>query len=423
MGEHLDILKDRQIWKFRFYGFFKNLKFFEPYLMIYLIGQGLSLFQIGMLYSIREAVIYVFEVPSGVLADYWGRKKELYLCFFLYITSFVVFFIAHSVLFLSAAMVLFGLAEAARSGTHKAMIYTYLDKKGWFDEKTFVYGRTRAWSLLGSALSALIAVPLALGLPAFRWLFLLSALPYIADLALISTYPEWLDREKSEGKELAIVEKHSMFSFGLKAFRSVTKDKRLVRSLLSSSIYDGMFKVVKDYVQPVLALLMAGTLAGGDNDKTIIWLGFAYCLFHLAGSIASASIWHLRKHLSSAWIMNVSFDIMGTVSLLLAAVALWGSPGTVVSLFFVLYVMKDARRPIFVDQAGDLMDKTIRATVMSVDSQLRAVVTVFTAPAFGWLADRGGMSISFAMLGFFMLAINRLLKIKSRELVPRKTQS
>ncbi len=72
-----EILADFQIKKFCAYGFLKNLKFFEPYLLIFLLSQGISLFQIGILIAVRETIVNLFEVPSGIIADYFGRKKEL----------------------------------------------------------------------------------------------------------------------------------------------------------------------------------------------------------------------------------------------------------------------------------------------------------------------------------------------------------
>lgn len=412
------ILKDPMIWKFRLYGFLKNLKFFEPFSVLYLLGAGLSLFQIGLLFSIRGAVIYLLEIPSGLLADHWGRKKELILCFLCYIASFVAFFMGRTVGHFSIAMGLFGMGEALRSGSHKAMIYTYLERRGWFDEKTFVYGRTRAWSLLGSALSSLAAVPIALGVPSYRWLFLISILPYLGDMALIWSYPDWLDKEDLGEKG----ERPSFSSFGVRTLISVMRDGRLLKVLLSSSVYDGLFKAIKDYVQPVLALILVGTLAGDGDGSLTVWLGITYCLFHLAGSAASASVWRLRRRISSAWLMNVSFDAMGAVALLLAAFSLWGSPLTVASVFFVLYVMKDGRRPIFADLCGDMMDREVRATVLSIDSQMASLVAVVAAPLLGWIADGTGLPVAFAVTGLFMLSLNRLLKVHSRELAIPSTK-
>ena len=160
-----EIRADHQIKKFCAYGFLKNLKFFEPYLLIFLMSKGLSLFEIGVLIGIREIIINVFEIPSGMIADCFGRKKELYACFTFYILSFLFCFFLESFLTAAVAMGLFGLGEAFRSGTHKAMIYTYLDQKGWQKQKTFVYGRTRSFSLIGSAFSALLGILLILWAP------------------------------------------------------------------------------------------------------------------------------------------------------------------------------------------------------------------------------------------------------------------
>jgi MFS family permease len=148
------IKKDKLIWKFSFYGLLKNLKFFEPYLIIYLLGLNFSLFKIGVLFSIREAIIYIFEVPSGIIADNYGKKKELMICFIFYIISFLLFFIATNIYIITLAFIFYGLGEAFRSGTHKAMIYSYLERKNWFEYKAFVYGRTRSFSLIGSSVSA-----------------------------------------------------------------------------------------------------------------------------------------------------------------------------------------------------------------------------------------------------------------------------
>ena len=53
----MDLKKNKQIKKFSYYGFFKNLKFFEPYLFIYFLSNGLNFFMIGILFSTREAII------------------------------------------------------------------------------------------------------------------------------------------------------------------------------------------------------------------------------------------------------------------------------------------------------------------------------------------------------------------------------
>ena len=71
------INKARIFHKFKLYGFFKNLQFFEPFLLLIFLNWGIGLFEIGMLFFIQELIIYIFEIPSGIFADALGRRKTL----------------------------------------------------------------------------------------------------------------------------------------------------------------------------------------------------------------------------------------------------------------------------------------------------------------------------------------------------------
>lgn len=407
-----EIKKDLQIWKFCAYGFLKNLKFFEPYLLIYLIGNGVSLFSIGILYAIREGVTYVFEIPSGVIADNYGKKKELMTCFVFYIISFLLFFYGTDFPVLVLAMIFFGLGEAFRSGTHKAMIYSYLERKGWFSEKTFVYGRTRSFSLTGSSLSSFLSVLFVLNLPAMRWIFVICTVPYILDLLLIWSYPEYLDERGSSRFSIK-----DLLRIIFSSVRNISGRPVLRRILLSSSLFDGIFRTIKDYIQPVMALIILSGLGSGDaleqnGDFLKIFLGVTYGVFYIFSAIASRNAFRLHSLGSSARLMNISYIILGG-SFLLLSLTIKAELGFIVTfIYFVIYVSKDARRPIFVDICGDWMDKKERATVMSLDSQLRALVTIIAAPVAGFMADQFSIPVMFLFLGIFLLLSSRAVFIR-----------
>ena len=55
----MDITKEhkKQITKFGIYGFLKNLKLYEPLLLIYILTIQPNFILIGVLYTIRETVI------------------------------------------------------------------------------------------------------------------------------------------------------------------------------------------------------------------------------------------------------------------------------------------------------------------------------------------------------------------------------
>jgi len=149
--------KNLQYYKFCFYGFLKNLRFFEPFLILFFLESGLSFLQVGVLYSIREIARYLLEIPAGFIADSIGRRITMVTSFSFYILSFVVFYTGSFFFIFIFAMICYSIGDAFRTGTHKAMIFDYLKINGWEDQKVSYYGHTRSFSQLGSALSALLA--------------------------------------------------------------------------------------------------------------------------------------------------------------------------------------------------------------------------------------------------------------------------
>ncbi|MDY0236501.1 MAG: MFS transporter [Gudongella sp.] len=409
LATHNEIIKDTQIWKFCFYGFFKNLRFFEPYLLIYLLGMGLNLFNIGILLSVREAITYIFEVPSGIIADHYGKRKELLLCFVFYIASFIFFFMGSNFIILSIGMVFFGLGEAFRSGTHKAIILSYLEHKGWFSHKAFVYGRTRSYSLLGSAISSFFSILLVLNLPSLRWIFLVCIIPYILDFMLILSYPKYLD-----DKVVLNLSLKGFYLESIKQLKSVNSNLTLKKVLASSALYDGVFKAIKDYIQPILKILLVtagiGIVMGLNIDKSLnVYLGLIYGVFYIFSSIASKNIYRLTAKISSYVVFEKFFDVMGLLLLVLSYAIRQEFIFIAILVYFGLYIMKDARRPVFVDVCSDYMNKNQRATVLSIESQIRALFMMIMAPTFGWIAVHYSVGDLFFVIGVLLLIVNRFM--------------
>lgn len=412
MVEYNVIKKDGQITKFCFYGFFKNLKFFEPYLLVYLSTIGFSLFQIGLFYAIRSTITYIFEVPSAIIADHYGKKNELYMCFTFYIVSFVFFFLGQNFIIIAIGMMFFGLGEAFRSGTHKAMILSYLEHKGWYEHKGFVYGRTRSFSLIGSSVSAFLSIVFVLNLPALKWIFLLSIIPYVLDFILIATYPAYLN-ERFESK----VGIKQLFSLGNKQIKAIFKDANIMKIVISSASYDGVFKTIKDYIQPILKVMLIGVgikaISDYSQDESLkIILGVLYGIFYIFSAMASKNIYRATKKFGSERVFSRLYDILGLALVLLAFTVKNQWIGITIALYFSIYLLSDARRPTFLELSSQHMKKSQRVTVLSLESQLKAVAMMIFAPMFGWIADTFSLSVLFAGLGALILVGNRFFKLK-----------
>jgi len=91
--------------RFSLYGFLKNQRYFEPFLVLFFLDQGLSFTQIGLLVAVRELSANLLEIPSGALADLYGRRRAMVSSFAAYILSFLVF--AGGTIFIHFALAMF----------------------------------------------------------------------------------------------------------------------------------------------------------------------------------------------------------------------------------------------------------------------------------------------------------------------------
>ena len=115
--------------RFSLYGFLKNQRYYDPFIILAFREKGLSFFVIGLLIAFREFSINLMEIPSGALADLYGRRRCMLISFTSYIICFAIFGYSQSIWQLFLAMFFFSIGEAFRSGSHKAMIFDWLERQ------------------------------------------------------------------------------------------------------------------------------------------------------------------------------------------------------------------------------------------------------------------------------------------------------
>lgn len=391
-----------QIFKFEMYGFLKSLMFFEPYLIIYLTISGLTLFQVGLLIAIREIIIYLFEIPSGVIADMYGKKIELIMCFVFYIVSFLLFFLADSFWLFAVAMMFFGLGDAFRSGTHKAMIMSFIDHNNIQATKTKVYGQTRAMSLIGSMVMSVVAIVFVIYLPEIKYLFLVSIIPYLIDMLLIASYPNYLNEKR--------VEKFNFKEFirqNVDSIKYTFKDRFVRRLVFDEALYQAGYKSIKDYVQPiVIALSISAGLIAFSNfsqeDNLKIYIGIIYAIIYLISSLASRYSYKVAKKINHFNLANSMWFLSAMIALILSFFL--DNIFIIFFSFILIYIFINLRKPVMIEEIGNASDKTKRASVLSIEAQLSSLLLVIFAPIIGALADYN-MRLMFVVVGIIMFMI------------------
>ncbi len=393
------------LFRFSLYGFLKNQQYYDPFLILAFLQAGMDFFRIGLLIGYREVLINVFEVPSGAVADLYGRRRAMMFSFCSFIVSFAVFAFSTAMWHFLVAMTFFALGDAFRTGTHKAMIFDYLAYEGRTQEKTHYYGTTRSWSKMGSALSIIIAstmvfftVPVqqARGVNIYRYIFLASIVPYLIGLTNFAAYPKYLDgtggQDRSVGKLLTHLFRVGRDSLRLPALRGL---------LVESMGYEGTYKVAKDYLQPIVkqTALAAPVLAAfHDTQRTAILIGVVYFALHLLESVASRRSDMVRRRLGGEepaarflWRLNfITFAmIAGGLGLdwyLNASVAYLGLTVAIAG-FMALALLQNLWRPIHLGRFDTAGDAASGATILSVESQAKSLSAAILAPLLGLAVD------------------------------------
>ncbi|GBE04807.1 major Facilitator Superfamily protein [bacterium BMS3Abin10] len=393
--------------RFSLYGFLKNQQYYEPFLILAFLEKGLSFFQIGLLISFREICVNLMEIPSGAVADLYGRRKSMMFSFTAYIVSFTIFGLSNVLWQLFVAMFFFAIGEAFRTGTHKAMIFTYLRLQDRIGEKTKVYGYTRSWAKIGSAISVILAAIFVMASSNYTSIFYFSIIPYILGIINFAGYPKELDGQPSGKVSLKSVTKHLWESLSISV-----KRKSLRRLILESMGFSGFFKASKDYLQPILksvALALPIGVMLNETQRSAILVGTVYFVLYMASAYAS------RKS-------HIICDYAGDEET--AAHRLWGANFliyimllpllyfelyTLAILVFVLsYLIQNFWRPILISRFEGHASETRGATVLSIENQAQSVSIMIIAPMLGLAVDylkRGNFGGEFWPVGAFGAAI------------------
>lgn len=388
--------KDRQFYRFAAYGFLKNLRFFEPFIILYFREMGFSFLEIGTLYSIREITTIVCELPTGFVADIYGRRRSMVASMLAYITSFIIFYLFPNFSSFSLAMVLFGIGEACRTGTHKALILEHLRQRNILNLRVDYYGATRGASQLGSALNAILAAGLVFFSGSYRIIFPAAIIPYFINLINLATYPKALDRD------LRKTEIRRTWGDFLLVFRD--QDSR--RGIFNSGVFDAFFKTSQEYLQPILkslALALPVLMALSGQERTAILVGGVYFLIYLSTSYASRNAGRLSRKIGhKEKTLNLTF-IAGAVLLVMAGSSIRvGIPGMAIVFFLLLFLLQNARRPVNITYISEKIAHQAMASGLSAESQIKTLLMAILAPTVGFLADRFDISTALIAAGVAM---------------------
>ncbi|MBT3397627.1 MFS transporter [archaeon] len=119
------------LWPFYLDALLSPLLYFLPaFIVVFLTGLELSFFQIGLLIAVTPLFMLIFEIPTGAVADLYGRKFSVLLGISLEGLVVLSLFFVRDYYLLLAAFAALGFASTLSSGSKEAWVIDLVKGKG-----------------------------------------------------------------------------------------------------------------------------------------------------------------------------------------------------------------------------------------------------------------------------------------------------
>lgn len=368
------------------YSFINNLNMSNSIWVLYLAYRGMSLMQIGLLEGVYHATSMFCEVPSGAVADLWGRKRTLLVGRICMAISCIIMLFARSFPFFALSFLVQAFSNNLNSGSEEALLYDSMKQCGREEDYMRVNGRLNVLIEVAQAIATVAGGILAEY--SYTWCYgacvviaLLGFLP-----ACFMAEPEHAEPEEEQTGRLSIP--HLFKKHFLTSLRILRKQKRIRQLVVYYSIIFMVYTLLFFYSQQYFYDLGLNKIA---ISVIMLFVGGISCL----GALASEWLYtHLRGQLVYLASGSIAFGLIGFGfhKLLPAVIAL------MLASFFnsVLY-------PVQSISLNRLIPSSQRATLISVNSMAFSVAMFLCFPVAGALAETLGLPAVFTALGILLL--------------------
>ncbi len=383
--QNISVKRKSQLWQYYFFNFLKDFGFFSAVLVPFYTEWGhISLMQVQLLQSWFMLCLFLFDIPTGVIADHIGKKYALALGALIdAIGAFVYGSSPHFTIFIVGEF-LMALGISFISGADDALLYDVLKENKLEKDSAKIFGHAHAVNLLGMLLSAIIGSFIA-GKFGLNAPMQASAIPLIIafGIALVMKKPATKKRKNESKNYFMIARRGLIFLRKQRTLRKLALDGLIV--------YSAAYFVIWFY-QPVLERI----------HISILYFGFFQALLIISEMLIAGNFGLLEKIFGSGKAF-LRFSASATAFGFLV-VAIY--PGIISVL--LLLILSGGFGLTRIELMTAYMNKFIpsgqRATVLSSISTFRRIALVMINPLIGFTADHS-LQIALFIIGLLPLTL------------------
>ena len=347
--------------------------------ILFFIQNGLSLLQIGLLESIFHGTSLLCEIPSGMLADRFSYKTNLYLARLSSIGSSILILFGQGNFWIYAlAMMVNAWSYNFDSGTSTAFLFDSAVEAGQKDRylqiSSFLSGVAEVTRTLGTVVAGFFIHG------ALAWTYYIAIALSLLSILLIFLMkePESKSDERNHLtlKRIVVVVKQEWQDKPVLFYWMLTY--QLVGTIMCMFYYYYQQKI-SDLASWQVSLIM------------LIGSGFNLLAVYLASQIGKK------------WNSNQVFPIL--VALTGLALLLVGvkTPFAYLSVYLLTNALYAVYQPIYYNDLQAYLPSSVRATMLSINSMMFSLSMIVIFPLTGWFIDSCGFVAVFLVLGLITL--------------------
>ncbi len=351
------------IWKLYAIQALTQALFIMPIIVLFWQSHGLNLRDIMLLQSGFALTILILEIPTGYLADRWGRKNTLVLGCCFGCAAYLAYATGETFWRFLLAEILIGIGSSLLSGTVEAMTYDTLLELGREREYRRVAGNQAFFEFNTEAVSGILGGLLgaySLALP--LWLTAIPMAFAVLTAASLREPKRHRLQKAAHFKTIVRVSSHTLF-----------RDPGLRMIILTYGLISALSMIFFWFFQPYQNLV----------GVPVVFFGIMHAITLAGGACAAKSVSWFEKRVDDRLLL-----IIPAVMTVVCFLALSFPPSIFLLTFFLISRLSwHFIGPLSADLINRMTSSDVRATVLSVRSFFHRLLFLCTSPFVGALAD------------------------------------
>jgi MFS family permease len=382
----LNINYEAQKFLFKYYLFYilQGMFFAGSFLIIIVNSTGISPVQVSLAVSCYFLIQILFEIPTGALADRFGRKKILVIAKIFALIGFFFLYLRRDFADILISYIMWGVGGTLMSGALEALMYDNMKHYEIHENYAKYQGKSFAIRISVFALTAFVASYL---------------IKFGYDVVILATMIPWflqiviLIHIKDEHRQNKNIQKLTTKYWKTIVYGSkyALKHRVVLKFVLFSAFFGATIEIIDQYYDLFLFQI--------TNNLRLVPI-----LISIESVVVALFSFFVTKYFQNKSLLSSILLLLSGCGLLLSGFVFYNLqlsyiPSVVFWAFLgVSYSIIDARKQM-------MIPAKVRATIISVSGFVMGLTGVASVSAFGFISKTFSYKIGFISMSVFQVVI------------------